>query len=263
LSRPPPAVDLAPELTTLRQNLINLLGSAHPSLQDLARHYFADSSSLVRSCVILLFARATNASGPGWERAVLAACSEDTRELDQPLTRADVLPYWNPNMPDHAASFDSVFALRMPTTTTPRHHNSSSSRPPLHLLPAQLRLAQIMEMIHVASILHDQVTVSPSDSSNKLCILGGDFLLGRASAALSRLGSNHVVELIGSVISNISEGRVVMSSSWDEYLKNAYLKTGSLMAKGARSAVLLAGGTVAMQDMAFAFGRNLGMAMQV
>ncbi len=54
-----------------------------------------------------------------------------------------------------------------------------------------------------------------------------------------------------------------MSSSWDEYLKNAYLKTGSLMAKGARSAVLLAGGTVAMQDMAFAFGRNLGMAMQV
>ncbi|KAF9025054.1 hypothetical protein BDZ89DRAFT_92168 [Hymenopellis radicata] len=144
-------------------------------------------------------------------------------------------------MPDHAESFDDVFALRTPTATaTPKQRSSSTSIS--SLLPAQLRLAQIIEMIHTASILHDQVAVSPADSSNKLSILGGDFLLGRASAALSRLGSNHVVELIGSVISNLSEGRVVMSSSWDEYLKNAYLKTGSLMAKGTRSAVLLAGG---------------------
>ena len=83
-------------------------------------------------------------------------------------------------------------------------------------LPQQVRLAEIVEMIHVASLLHDDVidnssmrrgsASAPEAFGNKLSVLAGDFLLGRASAALSRLGSSEVVELIASVIANLVEG---------------------------------------------------------
>ncbi len=63
--------------------------------------------------------------------------------------------------------------------------------------PAQKRLAEITEMIHTASLFHDDVIDKASTRrgvstvnqlfGNKLAILGGDFLLSRASVALSRL----------------------------------------------------------------------------
>ena len=251
-----------------------------------------------------------------------------TEELDKPLTRADVLCDWNPNMPDHTASFESVFELRRSTdvstkpsfpykTSDASSSSSSSLIPPLPspspLLPTQRRLAQIVEMIHVASLLHDDVIdrsplrrgvpSAPAAFGNKFSVLAGDFLLGRASAALSRLGEMEVVELISSVIANLVEGEILqmgevgedkirpLSSSsvtkdeitanakvdvtvldgsrcrdvWNVYLKKTYLKTASLMAKGARAAVVLGGtqeGEV-WKEVAYAYGRNLGIAFQV
>ena len=166
-----------------------------------------------------------------------------------------------------------------------------------------MRLAQIVEMIHVASLLHDDVIdhsslrrgapSAPAAFGNKLSILAGDFLLGRASAALSRLGSSEVVELIASVINNLVEGEILQMKEihgaslgldalglelvqpekliterrelWNLYLKKTYLKTASLMAKGARAAVVLGGsrdGEV-WKEVAYAYGRNLGIAFQV
>lgn len=176
------------------------------------------------------------------------------------------------------------------------------------LLPTQIRLAQIVEMIHVASLLHDDVIdksdlrrgapSAPAAFGNKLAVLGGDFLLGRASAALSRLGDSEVVELIASVIANLVEGEILQMKGtgaranvdapsdeidilnlhaqpsraevpfpdrWSTYLKKTYLKTASLMAKGARAAVVLGGckeGEV-WKEVAYAYGRNVGIAFQV
>ncbi|GAW06577.1 terpenoid synthase [Lentinula edodes] len=123
-------------------------------------------------------------------------------------------------MSDDAASFQSFFSLQTPRILSEDpplpssykiNHNPALVDPPT-ILPAQIRLAQLVEMIHVASSLHDQVaneTSSPSDGTgNKLAILGGDFLLGRASTALSRLGDDEVVELVATVIANIVEGAV-------------------------------------------------------
>jgi hexaprenyl-diphosphate synthase len=156
-----------------------------------------------------------------------------------------------------------------------------------------MRLAQIVEMIHVASLLHDDVidksplrrgvASAPAAFGNKLSVLAGDFLLGRASAALSRLGDNEVVELIASVIANLVEGEILQmrdvyapelgligaprvgKDAWNIYLKKTYLKTASLMAKGARAAVVLGGcseGEI-WKEVAYAYGRNLGIAFQV
>lgn len=301
-SRPDPYVLLKPQLDHLRERLLNLLGSAHPTLTDIAKYYFLHPSKQLRPLLILLFSRATNGLGSDWDLKKWAAECEGAEELDRPLSRPDVLNDWNPNMPDHTASFTSVFSL-VPTRPLKRHPSPPPPRQPSSqlsmlahdaaLLPTQTRLAQIVEMIHVASLLHDDVidradlrrgaVSAPAAFGNKYAILGGDFLLGRASAALSRLGESEVVELIASVINNLVEGEILQMNkvaqqgaalvgasyvggdSWNIYLKKTYLKTASLMAKGARAAVVLGGareGEV-WKEVAYAYGRNLGIAFQV
>ncbi len=264
-SRPDPYLLLKPQLDSLRERLLKLLGSAHPTLTDIAKYYFLHPSKQLRPLLILLFSCATNGLGTDWDLKKWAAECEGaggrTEELDRPLSRPDVLNDWNPSMPDHTASFASVFSLvpprppKPPPSPPPRRLASSE---PLAVvahdtgpLPTQMRLAQIVEMIHVASLLHDDVidgadlrrgaASAPAAFGNKYAILGGDFLLGRASAALSRLGESEVVELM------------------------TYLKTASLMAKGARAAVVLGGakeGEV-WKEVAYAYGRNVGIAFQV
>ncbi|KAH9075841.1 terpenoid synthase [Lactarius deliciosus] len=293
--RPDPYLLLKPQLDHLRERLLNLLGSAHPTLTDIAKYYFLHPSKQLRPLLILLFSCATNGLGRDWNQKKWAADCEGaggrTEELDRPLSRPDVLNDWNPSMPDHTASFTSVFSL-----VPPRSPNAPPSRPVAHdsaPLPTQTRLAQIVEMIHVASLLHDDVidhadlrrgaASGPAAFGNKYAILGGDFLLGRASAALSRLGESEVVELIASVINNLVEGEILQmnkvaqqgatlvgasyvgSDSWNMYLKKTYLKTASLMAKGARAAVVLGGardGEI-WKEVAYAYGRNLGIAFQL
>lgn len=287
--RPDPYALVAPELSDLRGNLLGLLGSAHPGLSEIARYYFLHPSKQLRSLVVLLFSRATNGLGSEWDAKQWSAKSEAgtglSEELDRPLKLPDVLNNPHPSMPNNTASFRSVFELRQPglgrlPPFPPSSKNDSIphlANPPV-LLPVQLRLAQIVEMIHIASLLHDDVfdsatldTEPPSGFGNKLSILGGDFLLGRASTALARLGDSEVVELVAGVISNIVEGEMLRSKgspgepTWDVYLRKTYLKTASLMAKSARAAVVLGGcreGEV-WKDVAYAYGRNLGIAYQV
>lgn len=146
-------------------------------------------------------------------------------------------------------------------------------------------------MVHAATLLHDDVIdesplrrgspSAPSRYGNKLSILGGNFALGRASAALARLGDPEVTELIASVISNLVEGEILQMKevkvgggavaaqtsrdAWNVYLQKTYLKTASLMAKSARAAVALGGckeGEI-WREVAYAYGRNLGIAFQV
>ena len=303
-SRPDPYLLLKPQLDHLREKLLNLLGTAHPTLADIAKYYFLHPSKQLRPLLILLFSRATNGLGTDWELKKWAAECEGaggrTEELDRPLSRPDVLNDWNPSMPDCTASFTSVFSL-----IPPRPPQPAPSPPPRRLrplgvvaddaapLPTQARLAQIVEMVHVASLLHDDVidgadlrrgaASAPAAFGNKYTILGGDFLLGRASAALSRLGESEVVELISSVINNIVEGEILQMNkvaqqsaalvgasyvggdSWNIYLKKTYLKTASLMAKGARGAVVLGGAREGeiWKEVAYAYGRNIGIAFQV
>jgi hexaprenyl-diphosphate synthase len=285
--------------------LLNLLGSSHPDLTDVAKYYFLHPSKQLRPLLVLLFSQATNGLGHGWNvkkwHAECEGAGGRAEELDQPLTRSDVLNDWNPSMPEHTTSFDSVFSLQPPKPSHPPlippepmpHTYTPTLASPSLILPTQRRLAQIVEMIHVASLLHDDVIdqsplrrgtpSAPTAFSNKLSVLGGDFLLGRASAALSRLGDMEVMELIASVMANLVEGEILQmrdvhgspisspdppkvgKESWNIYMKKTYLKTASLMAKGSRAAVILGGGQDGeiWKDVAYAYGRNLGLAFQV
>ena len=297
---------LKAEVAHVRSSLLTLLGSSHPSLSQIAFYYFPHPSKQLRPLIVLLFARATNGLGSHFPFKLWSA--EHARltpeQLDAPLLCPDVLNDFNPSMPDHTASFNSPFDLRPPPTHTfpsPPPSLCAESIPHLAhtLLPTQLRLAQIVEMIHVASLLHDDVLgksdpqrgapSAPAAFGNKFAVLGGDFLLGRAFAAISRFDDNEVVELMTTVIANLAEGEmwrmrgtgapsaevdlaslharpsVPGTDRWCTYLKKTYLKTASLMAKGARAAVVLGGcrEDEVWKEVAYAYGRNIGIAFQV
>jgi geranylgeranyl pyrophosphate synthase len=84
---------------------------------------------------------------------------------------------------------------------------------------SQRRLSEVIEMIHTASLLHDDVLDSaatrrnvPSLNAvfgNKLSILAGDFLLARASVSLARLRDPLVTESVSSIIEHLVKGEIM------------------------------------------------------
>lgn len=83
----------------------------------------------------------------------------------------------------------------------------------------QQRIAEITEMIHVASLLHDDVIDNAetrrglkalnSTMGNKIAILAGDFLLARASVSLASLQNTEVIELLSQVIEHLVSGEIL------------------------------------------------------
>ena len=298
------------ELRTLKSSLTNLLGSSHPSLDAVAKYYFQAEGKNLRPMIVLLMSQATNGlGGVGWDRMRRKDAEE---RVDESLTSVEgVLNDWNPDQMGMEGERDMVFAEPYLVGARPHSPRATPCPPPSDettpsILSTQRRLASITEMIHVASLLHDDVIdnsplrrgspSAPAQFSNKLSILAGDFLLGRASVALARLGSRQVVELLATVLANLVEGEVMQmranpssstaspsAEAFEIYMRKTYLKTASLMAKSARASVILGGcgaheedpdlarHTSAremaegerIKDIAYAYGRNLGIAFQV
>lgn len=143
----------------------------------------------------------------------------------------------------------------------------------------QQRIAEIAELIHVASLLHDDV-IDDADSrrgkpalnlvlGNKLAILAGDFLLARASMTLASLEDTAVVSLMSQILEDLVSGEVLQAtapkhelSTMDLYLKKTYLKTASLMANACKSSAVLSDGSTTACEAAFQYGKQLGLAFQ-
>lgn len=147
---------------------------------------------------------------------------------------------------------------------------------------SQLRLAEIVEMIHTASLFHDDVIDGASTRrgvasvnakfGDKVAILAGDFLLARACLALAQLRHLDVVEVLSTVIEHLVRGEIVQmrpelreesSDLLEQYLAKNYYKTGSLMANGCRAVAMLEGHDVRTCDAAFRYGRHVGLAFQL
>lgn len=144
----------------------------------------------------------------------------------------------------------------------------------------QQRIAEIAELIHVASLLHDDVlddaatrrgiTSLNASAGNKLAILAGDFLLARASVTLASLQNTEIVELLSRVLEHLVSGEVMQMSASPEqltsmsyYLDKTFYKTASLMANSARAVAILGDQQPAVCDAAWQYGRHLGLAFQI
>jgi len=165
---------------------------------------------------------------------------------------------------------------------------------PAHEVPSdkrqrQRRLAEITELIHVASLLHDDVLDGSAtrrglralnlEVGNKLAILAGDFLLARASVTLASLRNVEVIELLSRVLEHLVKGEVMQmtqakeeddhqsrngssSLSIERYIEKSYYKTASLIGNSAKAVALLGGHSSETSEIAERFGRHLGLAFQ-
>jgi geranylgeranyl pyrophosphate synthase len=146
----------------------------------------------------------------------------------------------------------------------------------------QAQLGQIVEMIHVASLIHDDV-LDEADTrrggeavhklySNKVAVLAGDYLLARASVLLARLENTAVVQIMSTALESLVAGEIMQLKSPPEallemetYLRKSYCKTASLICYACRSTAMLGGHSygstvaTAMEE----FGFHLGLAYQI
>ena len=240
----------------------DLLGTDHPVLNQAASYFFgeADGGKKVRPLMVMLLARAL-ADTVG----SISATAENCNGTE--------------NTPSSLPLF----------STNQTNDNNTLFSPPLawqrqDLPQAQRRLAEISEMIHTASLFHDDV-IDGSETrrgvsavhmvfGNKMAILAGDYLLARASISLARLRHVEVVECMSTIIEHLVRGEVMQmrgtaSSEGNQnermvyYLKKNYYKTGSLMANSCKSAALLAECPPELVVAAYKYGKHVGMAFQL
>ncbi|KAL9275860.1 Solanesyl diphosphate synthase 3, chloroplastic/mitochondrial-like protein [Drosera capensis] len=150
----------------------------------------------------------------------------------------------------------------------------------MDLRARQQCIAEITEMIHVASLLHDDV-LDDADTrrgigslnfvmGNKLAVLAGDFLLSRACVALASLKNTEVVSLLAKVVEHLVTGETMQMTSTSEerccmeyYMQKTYFKTASLISNSCKAIALLAGQTTEVATLAYDYGKNLGLAYQL
>jgi hexaprenyl-diphosphate synthase len=261
---------VAKEMKFLTKNVRRLLGSSHPSLDTVAKYYTQSEGKYVRPMLVLLMSRAT-ALTPKSNRQSASYIPES---VDKPFVSPDILVDENPS----ATGYTSLSSLS---------NDAAYASEDSDILPSQRRLAEITELIHTASLLHDDV-IDHSESrrsapsaniafGNKMAVLAGDFLLGRASVALARLRDPEVTELLATVIANLVEGEFMQLKNtardeknpvWTEatvtyYLQKTYLKSASLISKSCRAAALLGQSTPEVVEAAYQYGKNLGLAFQL
>ena len=141
---------------------------------------------------------------------------------------------------------------------------------------AVIKAAAIVEMIHAASLLHDDVIddaytrrSKPSLNAlygNKTAIMLGDILyskgffeLNNISPEVSKIVSNAVVQLSLGELKDVTLSRI-FNTDKEIYIEMIYQKTASLMEACAGAAALLAGKD---KTAYMTYGRNLGIAFQM
>ncbi len=146
--------------------------------------------------------------------------------------------------------------------------------------PDAHQLAAVVEFIHTATLLHDDV-VDESDLrrgrktanalfGNAASVLVGDFLYSRSFQLMVELERLEVMKILADTTNAIAEGEVlqllhIRNPDTDEpaYLKVIERKTAVLFAAATRLGALLAGADAAVQQRLHDYGMALGYAFQI
>jgi octaprenyl-diphosphate synthase len=142
------------------------------------------------------------------------------------------------------------------------------------------RAAAIVEFIHTATLLHDDVVDSSErrrgrDSANAVfgnqaSVLVGDFLYSRAFQMMVDIDSMRVMQILADATNTIAAGEVMQlmnvhdpDVTEDAYRQVIYRKTARLFEAGAQLSAVLAGSDRATEDALVHYGRHLGCAFQL
>ena len=214
---------------------------------------------------------AQSASSP--LREVLAALDADMREVDAVIAR---------RLTSDVALVNQIAGYIV-------HAGGKRMRPKLVLLfanalgfqgPERFELAAVVEFIHTATLLHDDVVDESSlrrgkQTANALfgnaaSVLVGDFLYSRAFQMMVSTNRMRVLDVLAEATNIIAEGEVLQlmnmhdpDISVEDYLRVIRYKTAKLFEASARLGAVLADATPGLEDACAAYGRALGTAFQL
>nr|YP_009398917.1 prenyl transferase [Cliftonaea pectinata]ARW68025.1 prenyl transferase [Cliftonaea pectinata] len=148
------------------------------------------------------------------------------------------------------------------------------------IINEQRRLAEITEIIHTASLVHDDVIDECETRrgietvhnifNNKIAILAGDFLFAQSSWYLANLNNLDVVKNISKVITDFAEGEVRQGVKYfdttisiEEYIEKSFYKTASLIASSSKATTILNNCCTNTQNDFYIYGKHIGLAFQI
>ncbi|XP_049286106.1 all trans-polyprenyl-diphosphate synthase PDSS1-like [Anopheles funestus] len=145
---------------------------------------------------------------------------------------------------------------------------------------AQRQIAMVSEMIHTASLVHDDVIDQsfarrgkPSVNvlwNHKQLALVGDFIIAVTSMLLARLKHDEVTLIISQTLTDLVQGEFMQLYSADtendrfaHYFTKTYRKTASLIANCLKAVGVLSGVDKHTVELSYQYGRNIGLAFQL
>ncbi|HSO82893.1 polyprenyl synthetase family protein [Thiocapsa sp.] len=141
-------------------------------------------------------------------------------------------------------------------------------------------VAAIVEFIHTATLLHDDVVDASELRRNRetanvvwgndASVLVGDFLYSRAFEMMVDVGSMRVMDILSHATNRIAEGEVLQllnthdpDTDQTRYMEVITRKTATLFEAGVRLGAVLAESSPAAEEAAASYGLNLGIAFQL
>ena len=162
-------------------------------------------------------------------------------------------------------------------------------RPLLFVLSARLcgldgqeayRFSTIFELLHTASLLHDDVLDHaelrrkkpsvPQVWGNSAAVLGGDYLYSLATIIASEFGNLDVIRMLSEIVEHMVEGQLLElfhTHDWhttkEKYLEIITAKTAVLISSACAIGALMAGSEKPEVERLRQYGLNLGIAFQL
>lgn len=145
---------------------------------------------------------------------------------------------------------------------------------------AHIRLAAIIEFIHTATLLHDDVvdaselrrghTTANTIWGNEASVLVGDFLYSRAFEMMVEVGSMRVMEILAHTTNTIAKGEVMQllnchdpETTEERYIEVIRNKTAKLFQAAAQLSAVISGQNQQIEEDIAAYGMHLGTAFQL
>ncbi|NCC28613.1 MAG: octaprenyl diphosphate synthase [Gammaproteobacteria bacterium] len=141
-------------------------------------------------------------------------------------------------------------------------------------------LAAVVEFIHTATLLHDDVVDASELRRNRetanvvwgndASVLVGDFLYSRAFEMMVDVANMRVMDILSRATNRIAEGEVLQllnardpDTDESRYMEVITRKTATLFEAGVRLGAVLAGSGADVEEAAASYGLNLGIAFQL
>ena len=148
----------------------------------------------------------------------------------------------------------------------------------MYLLPEHYELFSAVELVHNASLIHDDVIdcgkirrnlkTLNEKFDNHLAVISGDYLLGLALKKFVKIGSTEIIDIFANTLQNMCRGEISQyfnrfkKTKLEVYIEKSEQKTANLFESTLKSAVILADEADKIEK-ACEFANAFGLAFQI